>query len=699
MRTQKNIIYIFSIALIAIVFFGFFPYSSIAISEKTSPVPGIKLYTFPKDTSCSSHPKEQAEHVLIVPESGDIQRVYVYFHGLQPVNTTVAKLCHGYHDLCDTAKSLKGSGVTAAIIAPRMEKTGTNVFAEYSKTELECFLTQAQNELNGLGRTLGTEFYLAGHSAGGRSIQEALADGIKINGKSPSKTLVFDGCYGDWCKGIVNKGNVGELYMYGAADEPGVTYPNMEPLKTQSKVKRLLKLTPESTGLSVGSVHRNVPRLCFTDHQVGGNCGGTATPIVDGNPSNIAGDGSPLTITNDISLFSEVETVIHKPQPRIRIPGLSFSNPKDLTESNSAEGRFLYIPFLGEYIGAIYKWLVAAISILAVIMIIVAGVQRMMAGGASDKISASNKRIIQAITGLIVAVTSYTLLLAINPSLVEFKSLKIQIVTGVALSEVVPPDFKTGKLTSDEGDASKASSADPVATKSDNCKTSQSVPSGIGNTSLLGQLDCHSFRSRELADIPYIILHEGGSTAARTVKAWKNGYNGGGAPISSHYYVERDGSIYQILDEKKVAHHTPGGNWNQASIGIDLQINVPGDRSTTQCFIGAKTGKYKTYSGKEKTTKKVANAAEAIEKCGISYTDAQYSSLNTLINSISDRTGVAKTGEFVRAHCNTAANHADPRNLHWSRLGMSEYPEKGMCKFFPDKQQEIDKLVSKYFAN
>ncbi|MBI5728388.1 MAG: C40 family peptidase [Candidatus Magasanikbacteria bacterium] len=154
----------------------------------------------------------------------------------------------------------------------------------------------------------------------------------------------------------------------------------------------------------------------------------------------IALAGSPFAIsrawaaTNNSTNIQDEEgddIKIRAPEPRISIPGLQFTPPEDLTRPDiTREGDqrnvLIDIPYLAQYIAAVYRYAVAIASLLAVVMIIVAGFQWTISAGNTDMVSSARKRLGGAIIGLIIAVGSYALLYTINPELVNFSSLKIQ---------------------------------------------------------------------------------------------------------------------------------------------------------------------------------------------------------------------------------------------------------------------------------
>ena len=85
------------------------------------------------------------------------------------------------------------------------------------------------------------------------------------------------------------------------------------------------------------------------------------------------------------------------------------------------------------YFGEIYKWAVPAIGVIAVIMIMIAGFQWMLAGGNATKVSAAKTRMTNSVVGLILVIGAYSILNFINPALVKSPKLKIE---GIELKEL-----------------------------------------------------------------------------------------------------------------------------------------------------------------------------------------------------------------------------------------------------------------------
>ena len=76
--------------------------------------------------------------------------------------------------------------------------------------------------------------------------------------------------------------------------------------------------------------------------------------------------------------------------------------------------------------------------------------------------------------------------------------------------------------------------------------------------------------SKRRSSPKFIVIHHSTSSPARTLNVWKPR---GSRAASSHFEIDKDGTIYMYLDPAtQTAHHTAGGA-NRDSIGIDLVGN------------------------------------------------------------------------------------------------------------------------------
>lgn len=139
------------------------------------------------------------------------------------------------------------------------------------------------------------------------------------------------------------------------------------------------------------------------------------------------------------------EQLNRKPLLQIRIPGLTFKN---IATSSDENGVFFYISWIPELIAAIYKFSIAIVSIIAVVMIIFQGVLIITSGGNGEQQSGAYKKITHAVVGLLIAWGSFLILYTVNPALVEFNPLKVKIVERQELD--VSPSYE------DESDVSDA---------------------------------------------------------------------------------------------------------------------------------------------------------------------------------------------------------------------------------------------------
>lgn len=99
---------------------------------------------------------------------------------------------------------------------------------------------------------------------------------------------------------------------------------------------------------------------------------------------------------------------------------------------------------LGDYLSYIYKFIIGVIGLLSVFMITYGGFMWVMSGGNSSKISQAKTYITGAVTGLLIAVFSYSILYIVNPQLVEVKKIGLPIVKKAVL-EICPISPVTDK--------------------------------------------------------------------------------------------------------------------------------------------------------------------------------------------------------------------------------------------------------------
>jgi hypothetical protein len=105
--------------------------------------------------------------------------------------------------------------------------------------------------------------------------------------------------------------------------------------------------------------------------------------------------------------------------PQVTIPGSIFQkdSPTEIEESTRT---------MGVYIKAIYNYLLLIVGIVAAIVLMTGGILWLTAGGNTERIGQAQKLITGSLTGLVLMLVSYILLVTINPNLVDFKIAEIK---------------------------------------------------------------------------------------------------------------------------------------------------------------------------------------------------------------------------------------------------------------------------------
>ena len=97
-------------------------------------------------------------------------------------------------------------------------------------------------------------------------------------------------------------------------------------------------------------------------------------------------------------------------KPQVEIPGI---DSKLIQPKNSTRA-------LGEYIKGFYDYAVGITAIVATVVLMIGGFQWIIAGGSGEKIGEAKAWITAALSGLVLALSSYMLLNLVNPDLVNF---------------------------------------------------------------------------------------------------------------------------------------------------------------------------------------------------------------------------------------------------------------------------------------
>ncbi|MEK7512236.1 MAG: C39 family peptidase [Patescibacteria group bacterium] len=128
------------------------------------------------------------------------------------------------------------------------------------------------------------------------------------------------------------------------------------------------------------------------------------------------------------SLAAEGSTTLEAPIMNIWIPTLT-----PLSNIEVVPGQTASIPWIAEYIIAIYRYGLIIAAIFTVIAFMISGLLYITAGGLPQNITKAKSISFGALVGLLLLISSYLILHMINPNLTELKSLTIDTIKGQAL--------------------------------------------------------------------------------------------------------------------------------------------------------------------------------------------------------------------------------------------------------------------------
>ncbi|MBN1792121.1 N-acetylmuramoyl-L-alanine amidase [Candidatus Woesearchaeota archaeon] len=163
------------------------------------------------------------------------------------------------------------------------------------------------------------------------------------------------------------------------------------------------------------------------------------------------------------------------------------------------------------------------------------------------------------------------------------------------------------------------------------------------NTKYFGMVPA---RDREEGKVTKVVLHHtGGGKPGGIANFWANN---DGVP-SAHYIIDKDGTIYYLIDESMRANHA--GCRESGERPICRTYPPP---ATNEDSIGVE----------------IINSGKASDK----YTDAQYRSISQLLQDISRRYGFTADDSNVFGHYQITADNWDPSpNFDWSKIDLSDH--------------------------
>lgn len=112
--------------------------------------------------------------------------------------------------------------------------------------------------------------------------------------------------------------------------------------------------------------------------------------------------------------------------------GYCYAAPRSITTMIAISGDNTFSG-LADYINTIYRWLVPTMAVVAIVMVMIAGLQYILSRGNPSAVKQAKERIAKAVVGMILLLTAYTLAYLLDPRLIEFTELRIPKVKQVVL--------------------------------------------------------------------------------------------------------------------------------------------------------------------------------------------------------------------------------------------------------------------------
>lgn len=115
----------------------------------------------------------------------------------------------------------------------------------------------------------------------------------------------------------------------------------------------------------------------------------------------------------------KISNPLDNPKLSVSIPGFGGFTKAECTETSCNAS------WIGQYIAALYRYGIGTIGILAVVVIMIAGVMWLTSAGNSHRVDEAKKLIIGSIAGLCLAFTSYLILTLVNPALTSLSPISL----------------------------------------------------------------------------------------------------------------------------------------------------------------------------------------------------------------------------------------------------------------------------------
>lgn len=164
--------------------------------------------------------------------------------------------------------------------------------------------------------------------------------------------------------------------------------------------------------------------------------------ILGGTSTDASGVPASVDLVEKKLSNEEIARLVSSPNPKIKIPGLNFT---DFTVDDIKErpdgSVYISMPFIGEYLAAVFKYLVVIAGLVATARLIMGGFIWALPGSSKDD---AKKIILNSVIGLGLVIGGYTILYTVNPNLVSFAEISIPFIPEqeIHYTEIDPTTFK-----------------------------------------------------------------------------------------------------------------------------------------------------------------------------------------------------------------------------------------------------------------
>ena len=225
-------------------------------------------------------------------------------------------------------------------------------------------------------------------------------------------------------------------------------------------------------GIFFAQAHQALACECYTSDGLGQSTDETsycqslcsdanAVELDTGGACDCPTTGESITIDcasrcEDAGLLSEnptaAATTTNFNEYKFATPILSVPIPNLTFTSAIRSNTQISSNFIGEYVSAFYRYLVGIATTIAIVFLMIGGLQYVLAAGTGETTKAKT-RIQNAVVGLLLVLFTYVILYTVNPRLVEFQPLSLTVIDGVHIDNETPTNFTEAfKVVATPGD-------------------------------------------------------------------------------------------------------------------------------------------------------------------------------------------------------------------------------------------------------